>query len=308
MLDLDTFLTTLYVFVDDTVKSLPPRPRKPGPQANLSESEVVTLAMVSQWKLFTSQRLFARYAKRNLRAAFPKMPHRTQLNRAIRAAHDVIVWVGQALVGVLQHEPSAYEVLDGMGVAVRNNKRIGPGWLDGMANTGWSNRLGWYDGFHILTAVNPEGVITGYAVAPASTKDQPYAEDFLAARAFANPRTAMVGQPAQGPYLADRGFEGRERHQRWAEEFGALVLAPPRNDRKHAWPSDWCDWHERHRQIVEIAHGKWTEQLRLDEERPHTLDGFLSRLAALAALHNACIWFNRALGREPLAFADLIDW
>jgi hypothetical protein len=52
----------------------------------------------------------------------------------------------------------------------------------------------------------------------------------------------------------------------------------------------------------------WTEQLRLDEERPHTLSGFLARLAALAALHNACIWFNRQLGREPLAFAELIDW
>jgi len=308
MLDLDTFLTTLYVFVDDTVKTLRPRCRKPGPLPKLSESEVVTLAMLSQWKQFTSERLFARYAKRHLRAAFPTLPHRTQLNRAIRACHDLLVAVGQALVRTLQHTPSTYEVLDGMGVAVRNNKRIGPGWLDGMANTGWSNRLGWYDGFHVLTAVDPTGVVTGYAVAPASTKDQPYAEDFLAARAFPAPRLAMVGLPAAGPYLADSGFEGRERHRRWAEQFGALVLAPPRNDRKHAWPSTWRDWHERHRQIVETAHGKWTEQLRLDEERPHTLAGFLARLAALAALHNACIWFNRALGREPLAFAELIDW
>jgi hypothetical protein len=38
------------------------------------------------------------------------------------------------------------------------------------------------------------------------------------------------------------------------------------------------------------------------------LEGFLARLAALAALHNACIWINQSLGREPLAFADLIDW
>jgi hypothetical protein len=47
MLDLDTFLTTLYVFVDDTVKHLPPRRRHAGPQGKLSESEVVTLALLS---------------------------------------------------------------------------------------------------------------------------------------------------------------------------------------------------------------------------------------------------------------------
>lgn len=25
-------------------------------------------------------------------------------------------------------------------------------------------------------------------------------------------------------------------------------------------------------------------------------------------LHNFCLWFNRQLGREPLAFAELLDW
>lgn len=308
MVDLDTFLTTLYVFVDDTVKALPPRRRQPGPQAKLSTSEVVTLAMLAQWKQFTSERGFTRYAKRHLRAAFPQLPHRTQLNRAIRAAHDSIVAVGQALVQALGSATQPYELLDGRGVAVRNNKRIGRGWLDGLAATGRSNRLGWYDGFHVLTAVDPRGVLTGYAIAPANTKEQPYAEDFLAARAFPKARTALVGTPATGPYLADTGFEGRERHQRWAQAYRAVVLAPPRNDRKHAWPWAWRAWHARRRQVVEVVHGKWTEQFRLDEKRPHTLGGFLARFAALAALHNACIWLNRALGREPLAFADLIDW
>jgi len=26
------------------------------------------------------------------------------------------------------------------------------------------------------------------------------------------------------------------------------------------------------------------------------------------ALHNFCIWLNLRLGRDPLAFADLLDW
>lgn len=307
MLDLDTFVTTLYVLVDDTVKLAPP-PLKPGPLANLSQSEVLTLALLAQWKRFPSERSFARFAEQHLRAAFPLLPDRTQLNRLIRGAHDALVAFGQALVVLLGSAKQAYELLDGMGVAVRNNRRKGRGWLDGIAATGWSNRLGWYDGFHLLSAVDPRGVLTGYAIAPANTKDQPYAEDFLAARARQHPRLHMVGRPASGPYLADTGYEGRERHQRWASEYGAIVLAPPRNDRRLAWPKAWRRWHARMRQIVEAVHSKWTEVFRLDDERPHTLEGFQARFAALAALHNACIWMNRTLGRPDLAFADLVDW
>lgn len=307
MLDLDTFVTTLYVLVDDTIKLARP-PSRPGPQPELSLSEVVTLALLAQWKQFPSERAFARFALRNLRAAFPALPDRSQLNRLIRGAHDALVAFQQALVLRLGSAQQTYELLDGMGVAVRNNKRKGRGWLDGIAATGWSNRLGWYDGFHVLTAVDPQGVLTGYAIAPANTKDQPYAEDFLAARATGVSGLEMVGRPASGPYLADTGYEGRERHQRWASEYGAIVLAPPRNDRRLAWPSCWRRWHARLRQIVEVVHGKWTEVFRLDEERPHTLSGFQARFAALVALHNACIWINRSLGRPPLAFADLVDW
>src|SRR5262245_25543143 len=308
MLDLDTFLTRLYVLVDDSIKSQSPRPLRPGPKPSLTDSEVVTLALMAQWKQFVSERAFVRYALKHLRQAFPSLPNRSQLNRLIRDAHDRIVVVGQGLVTLLGSAEQPYEVLDGMGVAVRNNKRPGPGWLDGIANTGWSNRLGWYDGFHVLSAVDRIGVLTGYAVAPASTKDQPYAEDFLAARALGSERLPMVGQKASGPYLADTGFEGRERHRHWYEAYGAEVLCPPRNDRKHAWPRQWRKWQATLRQIVEAVHGRWTESFRLDEERLHTLEGFLARFAALAALHNACIWINRSLGREPLAFADLVDW
>jgi hypothetical protein len=44
MLGVDTFLTTLYVIVDDFCHSHPPK-RNPGPEASLSESEVITLAI-----------------------------------------------------------------------------------------------------------------------------------------------------------------------------------------------------------------------------------------------------------------------
>lgn len=50
-----------------------------------------------------------------------------------RGAHDALVAFGQELVVLLGSAKQAYELLDGMGVAVRNNRRKGRGWLDGIA-------------------------------------------------------------------------------------------------------------------------------------------------------------------------------
>jgi hypothetical protein len=101
LLDLDTFLTTVYVLVDDSIKSQPAKPARPGQQAHLTDSEVVTLALAAQWKQFAGERAFVRYAVKNLRAAFPRLPHRSQLNRLIGDAHDRIVAVGQDFVTLL---------------------------------------------------------------------------------------------------------------------------------------------------------------------------------------------------------------
>jgi hypothetical protein len=91
MVDVDTFLTTLYVMVDDFCKLSLPADLHPGPQAALSRSEVVTLALFGQWQGFGSERGFYRYAQRHLRAAFPSLPTREQYNRQIRRQHAALV-------------------------------------------------------------------------------------------------------------------------------------------------------------------------------------------------------------------------
>ena len=78
MVDTDTFLTTLYVVVDDLCKGHLPPERRLGPQPALSRSEVLTLAIFGQWQGFGSERGFYRYARRRLRSAFPRLPTRAQ--------------------------------------------------------------------------------------------------------------------------------------------------------------------------------------------------------------------------------------
>ena len=292
MLDTDTFLTVLYVMADDFCKRQSQPERTPGPRASLTKSEVITLVIFSQWARFRSERDFYRYAACRLRPAFPALPRRSQFNRLARRCYGTLAAFFGHLADLLQGEHCLYQALDSSGVPVRDAKRRGAGWLAGQADIGWSNRLGWYEGFHLLLSVNPEGVITGFAFAAASTQDQPMAEDFFAFRHTPHPRLPTLGAPVRGWYVADKGFEGRELRKRWQDCYGARVISPPKSNSRNPWPKGLRRWLAGIRQIVETVFDKLHHAFGLDRERPHQLDGFQTRLAARAALHNFCIWLN----------------
>ncbi len=309
MVDVDTFLTTLYVMTDDFCQSQPPKSR-PGPKASLCASEVITLSIFARWSRFASERDFYRYADTKLRDAFPTLPDRSQFNRCVRSCCQLIEAFALHLASLLTDaQKCPYQALDSSAMPIRDCKRRGHGWLVGQADIGWSNSLGWYEGFSLLAAVDPSGVVTGFCFAAASSADQQLAETFFAVRAQPNPRLISVGSVSSGPYIADKGFEGLENHRRWQESYGASILHPPkRNSRKRSWSKGLRRWVASIRQIVESVYDKLFNTFGLWRERPHELSGLRARLAARVALHNFCIWLNEQLGRPRLAFADLLGW
>src|ERR671929_1565292 len=137
MLDPETFLTTLYVKVDDFDKAYWPPPLQPGPAASLSRSEVVTLALFGQWAQFPSERAFYRYAQRQLRGLFPRLPARTQLNRLLREHAPALTEFSLELARELQRPADAYQALDATAIVVRDSRRRGTGWLAGQADIGY---------------------------------------------------------------------------------------------------------------------------------------------------------------------------
>jgi len=154
----------------------------------------------------------------------------------------------------------------------------------GQADIGWSNSIGWYEGFSLLTAVDPTGVITGFCFGSASTAEQPLAETFFAVRARPNPRLGSVGSLCCCPYIADKGFEGAENHRRWLECYGAQIIHPPKRNSKKHWSKRLRRWVASIRQIVESVHDKLFNAFGLWRDRPHELQGLRGRLAARVAL------------------------
>jgi hypothetical protein len=308
MVEVDTFLTTLSVMIDDFWKASLPAAVHPGPPAALSRSEGLTLAILGPWQWFGSERGFYRYAQRHLRAAFPTVPTREQCNRQRRQQSKALVACFLHLVPVLAAQQCPYEALDSSGIPTRDVKRRGAGWLPGLAAMGWSNRLGWDEGFQLLLAVTPVGMLTGCGCGPARTKDQPLAETCFALRRHPHPGLASVGPPASGPYVVEKGFEGHATQATWWRAYGAQGICPPKRNSRAPWPTRLRRWVAGGRQSVETVYEKLAHTFRLDRERPHDLSGFQARVAAKMTLHTVCLWLNDQLGRPRLAFTDLVDW
>src|ERR671910_1226105 len=286
MVEVDTFLTILYVMVDDFCQTQPSK-KRPGPEASLCQSEVITLAIFARWSRFNSERDFYRYADGHLRGAFPTLPSRPQLNRLVRLYTQSIEQIAVKLGKMLEDRDHAYQALDSSAMPVRDAKRRGHGWLAGEADIGWSNSIGWYEGFSVLAAIEPSGVITGFCFGSASTADQPLAETFFALRANPNPRLKGAGSAFSGTYVADKGFEAEDNHRRWLQCYGAEVIHPPRRrNSKKPWPKRLRRWIAGIRQIVETLYDKLFNAFGLWQEPPHEIGGLRSRLAARGGLHN----------------------
>ena len=87
--DLDTLVTALYVTIDDLLVAhrqwAPPRPAV-GVAPELSDAELVTLAVLQALLGFDSEARFVRYAKAHLTPWFPYVPPRPGYNKRLAAA------------------------------------------------------------------------------------------------------------------------------------------------------------------------------------------------------------------------------
>ena len=99
-MDLDTFLTTLYVLVDDWYKSriAPTMERHAGRPPHMSDSEVLTVALAGRWQVgvpWRSERGLVRYMQKHGHGWFPTMLQRSAFNTRVRNLWGALVQLQQ---------------------------------------------------------------------------------------------------------------------------------------------------------------------------------------------------------------------
>lgn len=329
MLDVDTFLVTVYCIVDDLYQArfAAQKPRRPGRKPKMTDSEVLTLAVLQQWQPDRSERAFLRYVRMHWRSYFPRPISQSAFNRRVRDLMGVLCQLGPAISqvahGCLGDRP-AYEVLDTVPVPLMRRCRGQRHRLFGQEaaiGRGGSDK-DWYYGVSLLAAVSPRGLITGFVTGPANTEGRWLADAFLCWRwdpTVALPGAAdlapVLGPPHRGPrqgptgtigpragvgtdpaapYLGDRGFTGAAWQAHWRQRYGAVVLTPgdPSPLRRLS----------RLRQIVETAFRWLEEPFGLQFPRARSRWGLLARLGAKVSAFNVAVHTNYLVGRPHFAF------
>jgi hypothetical protein len=295
-MDLNSFLVSLYVLVDDWWHERHPySPRKPGRPALLSDPEVLTLAIFAQWPRFRSERDFWRFASAHLRPYFPKLCTQGQFNRRVRALELELRALQRDFAGEIAETSAVYRVLDTTLVPAMVRVRASrKGLFCGQASFGRSaSKTEWIYGFKVALVVDPKGVVSAFGLAPAASDERPIGE-------------ALIAEDLHEAYLADKGFTGLEWERHWLERYGALVAATPYDDSRRAWSKADRRWASGKRQIIEGVICQLKDFFSLERHRAKTLGGLLTRLAAKIAAYTCAQCMNDSLGRPLRQLADLL--
>jgi hypothetical protein len=250
-LDLETFLTTLYVMVDDLYQQhiQAHMPARQGPTPELSDSEVLCLGLAAQWRSgvpWKTERQFVRYAHAHLRFLFPGMTSQSAFNRRLRRLWGAFILIQQAVAQQVGDAQDC-EIMDCVPVSIaRGARAFHPGWLADIARIGKGGNDRYFYGLHLLLVITRSGVATGWTLAAGNVQDRWLAELLLSSRAGVTqlsgpprggpePPTDWVG-PAQScglasprPILADLGYDGEAWYQHWIEDYGAQLITYSEN-------------------------------------------------------------------------------
>jgi len=295
-MDLDSFLVSLYVLIDDWwQENHTPATRKPGRPSLISESEVLTLAILCQWPRFRSERDFWRFAHSHLRPYFPTLCSQSQLNRRIRTLEPELRMLQRDFARELCEPSAVYHVMDTTLVpAIVRVRASRKGLFAGQASFGrCRSKTEWVYGFKVALVVDPYGVITAFGLAPANSDERPIGE-------------ALISRDRHEAYLADKGFSSLVWERHWLEVYRALVAATPKDNSRRSWSVADRRWAAGKRQVIEQVISQLKDLFALERHRAKTLGGLLARLAAKVAAYTCGQWLNSQLGRPLRHLAALL--
>jgi hypothetical protein len=336
-MDLGTFITTVYVEIDDwykeQVREMKPRRGRP---PIMSDSEVLTLAVVGQWRVgvpWQSERGLIRFAHQHLKSMFPTLLERSAFNYRVRQLYGVLVRLQQYLAQKLRRRTDLYECVDCIDLpayTLGHGKRQKTHWFWFSATKGWA-RGGWFIGHKLLMGVDRSGAVTGWVIGAGHMQDRWLLEGLLSARNGCPqvvepkrriksgqrghtppPAGFLGGWTAAGlqtacPYLADKGFNGKRWSTHW-RRYNATVISPPVINAKNEplWTRSERKAFAGHRQIIETVFARLVTVFRLKSHQTHSISGLLARMAAITVAYNTALYINRQLNRAAGELVTLI--
>jgi hypothetical protein len=298
--DLDTLATALYVRTDDLLKESPQvAPLRPavGIKPQLSDAELVTLAVLQALLGFTSEARWIRHAGAHLGHLFPYLPQQPGYNKRLRAARGLVRHCIRVLAASTSVWTDDVWVVDSTPVeCARSRETVRRSDLAGWAQYGYcASHSRWFWGLRLHLVCTLHGLPVGFALAGAKADERQVLLGIL-------DDESLTGRPGQ-TVIGDKGYYGRDFEAALAAA-GLTLLRPARKGepepagRRYFRPL---------RQIIESVNDTFKGQLDLERHGGRTIDGVTVRVLQRILALTAAIWHNDTSGQPVLRSLTAYD-
>jgi Transposase DDE domain len=285
--DLDTLCTAVYVSADDLLPAGPVNARR-----DLSDAEVVTLAVAQVAMGIPSDRRFLAVARTRLAHLFPRLPGQSGYHKRRSALRESIDWLAGVFAARSPGDHDDLVLLDSTPVecarsldTVRRSRLgecCGYGWSQSHARFFWGMRL------HLVCAL--DGTPRRAELRGADQREREVALELL-------PRCLRGGEII----VCDKGYVGRG-FERAVGALGAWVVRPGRRDEPDAGRPHLG----RIRQRIESVFQTFKDLLSLERHGARTPEGLRTRIGVRLLALAACVWLNHQLGRPTRSLVAFV--
>ncbi len=300
MLDKATILATIFTIVGDTMKGsavIQQALKRPGPAPQLSDSELITIALYQELIGEPREDHFFRLYQASLQVFFPGLNERSRDNRRKRDLWAVILTVRVSLQIVLEalqlEETATIDSAPVPCVSYKRSKQTSD--FVGTANYGVCNSKAMkYFGCKMHTVVDLRGMILCFLLTPANCYDNQPVVELL--DSFAHHLTHLLGDGAYNDAALQSYLE---------QDRSLHLLAPVKENQPPKRSKSAQTQLNRLRLICETVNAQLQEQLHLSKHYTKSTWGMMTRIATKVTAHSVGMMVNILLGRPALHLAEL---
>lgn len=283
----DDFCLYVFCIVDDICLQLAPLLKRPGPQPQCSDSELIALCLIGEckgWDMETD--LLSNFqAHRDL---FPTLPSQSRFNRRRRNLMFTINCIRRILLSWLDVAQDDQCVIDSLPIPAVQFHLVPAStgdWRAYGADFGKvSSKKQTIFGYKLHLLVTMGGLILDFVLAPASITDLEAGMDILSEHT----NKQIIGDKA---YIS-----AAQAAELWRTNRLRLLTLPRKNQKKQL-PKPVRRLINAVRQIIETVNGQLDEQFHIETNHAHTFWGLCARLYTKLTAHTLCIYINRLLGK-----------
>lgn len=291
---MDTLVAVLHVRTDDLLKDSPHlAPWRPtvGIAPQLSDAELVTLAMAQAVLGFTSEARWLRHAGAHLRHLFPYLPKQPGYDKRLRKDADLLRRVTRLLANDTSMWSDDVWIVDSTPVEYgRSRETVKRSDLAGWAEYGYGDshsRFFWGLRPHLVCTLR--GLPITSALTGAKAGERETLLDLFSAE------SGLVADRPGQTLIGDKNYFGRDFEHQLVEQ-GIRLLRPAR---KGAPDRPGAPLFKPLRQVIESVNETFKDRLDLEQHRGRTPSGVIARVMQRILALTAAIRHNDHT-RQPI--------